>query len=38
MKEQKVAPIIAHMNPQKAKIVSLEFSKIADGIDSIKKK
>ncbi|MDX1917284.1 MAG: hypothetical protein SFT68_04800 [Rickettsiaceae bacterium] len=36
MKEQKVASIIAQMNPQKAKEVSLEFAKISDSIGDIK--
>ncbi|MDX1924707.1 MAG: hypothetical protein SFT91_05770 [Rickettsiaceae bacterium] len=36
MKEQKVAPIIAQMNPQKAKDISLEFARISDSIDGIK--
>ncbi|NDB83442.1 MAG: hypothetical protein EB127_12050 [Alphaproteobacteria bacterium] len=38
MKEQKVAPIIAQMNPQKAKEISLEFAKISDSIGDIKSK
>jgi flagellar motility protein MotE (MotC chaperone) len=37
MKEPKVGPIIAQMNPVKAKEVSLEFAKISDGIESIKR-
>lgn len=37
MKEMKVAPVIAQMNPQKAKDVSLEFTKISDDIENIKK-
>jgi flagellar motility protein MotE (MotC chaperone) len=37
MKEPKVGPIIAQMNPSKAKEVSLEFAKISDRIESIKK-
>ncbi|MDX2050146.1 MAG: hypothetical protein SFT93_03095 [Rickettsiaceae bacterium] len=38
MKEQKVAPIIAQMNPQKAKDISFEFAKISDNIEGIKPK
>ncbi len=38
MKEQKVAPIIAQINPQKAKEISLEFAKISDSMGEMRSK